>query len=352
MAERRATNKYYPPDYNPSKHGSINSYHNSHPLRERAKKLKSHGILVVRFELPFAILCNTCNGNMARGVRFNADKEPVGNYFSTKIFQFSMRCIHCGKPFFIRTDPKASEYTCYSGCTRRNDATNADNITNINAEDLERSLAEEDNVEGSTIEHLSPEERERLKKNPIARLEHVQTDKLKAATKAAHFQRQYHHYQDLHEDEFSVNQAARKRLRVERNKQRAEVEEGKRIGVALPVSLENNLHELREISALQFKQQSNYLDNVKRKINQRANSSIFNDRKAASKKKKSDPKAKDLIVIEETEVDNSDSDVILDERNHNKCIQGPVNNNNYDNTNRAFAESSALCSVAEAYKSD
>ena len=40
-------NKYYPPDWDPSK-GSVNKYVGQHPLRDRAKKL-SQGILVIRY---------------------------------------------------------------------------------------------------------------------------------------------------------------------------------------------------------------------------------------------------------------------------------------------------------------
>ena len=47
QAERKATNRYYPPDFDPRKHKSLDHYHGQHPLRERAKKI-GQGILVIR----------------------------------------------------------------------------------------------------------------------------------------------------------------------------------------------------------------------------------------------------------------------------------------------------------------
>jgi Saf4/Yju2 protein len=75
MAERKAVNKYYPPDWRPE-HGSVNKYHGQHPLRERARKLHL-GILVIRFEMPFNVWCMGCHCHVGRGTRFNAEKKQV-----------------------------------------------------------------------------------------------------------------------------------------------------------------------------------------------------------------------------------------------------------------------------------
>ncbi|XP_015706401.1 LOW QUALITY PROTEIN: coiled-coil domain-containing protein 130 [Coturnix japonica] len=87
MGERKGTNKYYPPDFDPAKHGSLNRYHGSHPLRERARKL-SQGILVIRFEMPFNIWCDGCKNHIGMGVRYNAEKRKVGNYYTTPIYRW------------------------------------------------------------------------------------------------------------------------------------------------------------------------------------------------------------------------------------------------------------------------
>ena len=108
MAERKAVNKYYPPEWEP-KHGSINKFRGQHPLRERAKKL-NEGILVVRFEMPYNVWCTSCDQHIGKGVRYNAEKKQVGNYFSTKIWSFRMKCHLCSGWMEVRTDPQTRDY--------------------------------------------------------------------------------------------------------------------------------------------------------------------------------------------------------------------------------------------------
>lgn len=117
MAERKSVNKYYPPDWDPSK-GSINKYVGQHPLRDRAKKL-SQGILVIRFELPYNIWCDGCNSHVGMGVRYNAEKTKVGNYYTTPIYKFRMKCHLCDNYFEIQTDPKNHDYVILFGARRK-----------------------------------------------------------------------------------------------------------------------------------------------------------------------------------------------------------------------------------------
>ncbi|KAF8638704.1 hypothetical protein AX17_001999 [Amanita inopinata Kibby_2008] len=110
-------NKYYPPDYDPS-HGSLNKYRGKHALGDRARKL-DQGILIVRFELPFNIWCGTCNNHIGMGVRYNAEKKKIGNYYSTPIYSFRCKCHLCDGWFEIQTDPKNTQYVVTSGARRK-----------------------------------------------------------------------------------------------------------------------------------------------------------------------------------------------------------------------------------------
>ncbi|PSN75285.1 DUF572-domain-containing protein [Corynespora cassiicola Philippines] len=108
--------RYYPPDA--SNPPQFNASH--HPLGSRARK-SSQGILTVRFELPFAVWCATCApaALVGQGVRFNAEKKKVGNYYSTPIWSFRMKHSACGAWWEIRTDPQNSRYVVVEGARER-----------------------------------------------------------------------------------------------------------------------------------------------------------------------------------------------------------------------------------------
>ncbi|RAK90240.1 DUF455 domain protein [Aspergillus costaricaensis CBS 115574] len=112
--------RYVPPDLEGLTTG--NKLHNKHPLGSRARNLQSTGALTVRFEMPFAIWCTTCQPHetiIGQGVRFNAEKKKIGNYYSTPVYSFRMKHGACGGWIEIHTDPKNTEYVVISGARRR-----------------------------------------------------------------------------------------------------------------------------------------------------------------------------------------------------------------------------------------
>ncbi|XP_012289175.1 coiled-coil domain-containing protein 130 homolog [Orussus abietinus] len=117
MGERKGTNLYYPPDYDP-RVGGLNKFMGTHALRERARKLHM-GILIIRFEMPYNIWCDGCGNHIGMGVRYNAEKKKIGMYYSTPLYQFRMKCHLCDNHFEIKTDPANLDYIIVSGARRQ-----------------------------------------------------------------------------------------------------------------------------------------------------------------------------------------------------------------------------------------
>lgn len=72
----------------------------------------------VRFELPFAIVCLSCEQSLAQATRYNARKTRAGQYYSTPIWHFTCRCRHCQAVFVIATDPKNAAYEVVQGARK------------------------------------------------------------------------------------------------------------------------------------------------------------------------------------------------------------------------------------------
>ncbi|GJJ76823.1 coiled-coil domain-containing protein 130 [Entomortierella parvispora] len=207
MADRKATNKYYPPDWDPSK-GSINTYMGQHPLRDRARKL-DQGILIVRFELPYNIWCNGCGNPIGMGVRYNAEKKKVGNYFSTAILSFRMKCHLCDNWFEIQTDPKNAAYVITSGARKK--------VEDYDAEDAE------------TYELGTEEERERRELDKFAKLEHAQLDVQKAKSGQTRLTRLQNLNKQQWGDPYILSQHLRKKFRDEKKERLKEEAECKSV---------------------------------------------------------------------------------------------------------------------------
>jgi coiled-coil domain-containing protein 130 len=142
--------RYVPPEFEGTISG--NALLGKKALGSRANK-SSQGILTVRFEMPFPIWCTNCPKPtiIGQGVRFNAEKKKVGNYYSTPIFSFRMKHTACGGWIEIRTDPKNTAYVVYEGARKRD-------------------TGEDKHVEGE-IKILTEEEREERRNNAFASLE-------------------------------------------------------------------------------------------------------------------------------------------------------------------------------------
>lgn len=222
MAERRAPNKYVPPDFDPEKFGSVNAYVGQHPLRERAKRI-DEGILVIRFEMPYNAWCETCGSHIGKGVRFNAEKKQIGMYYTTRIFRFQMKCPNCSGIIEVRTDPKNAEYVLSAGARRK-------------AEDCE--YREEDNV----VRIPEKEEKEKLDTDPMYRLQHLETDEQKSATETPRLVALLRRNEARHGDPYRRNCELRRPFRDQRRIKSSCEETARQLGVnfeVLPTSKED-----------------------------------------------------------------------------------------------------------------
>ena len=106
MGERKVLNKYFPPDWDPSR-------------IPRGKKPKNQTV-EVRMMLPFSMCCQTCGEFMYRGKKFNSRKEDVqgDDYLGIRKLRFYIKCVNCNAEITFKTDPKNSDYECETGAKR------------------------------------------------------------------------------------------------------------------------------------------------------------------------------------------------------------------------------------------
>ncbi|KAM7234570.1 hypothetical protein CapIbe_014728 [Capra ibex] len=106
MSERNVLDRYYPPDFDPSKIPKL--------------KLPKDRQYVVRLTAPFNMRCKTCGEYVYRGKKFSARKETVQNesYLGLPIFRFYIKCTRCLAEIAFKTDPENTDYTMEHGATR------------------------------------------------------------------------------------------------------------------------------------------------------------------------------------------------------------------------------------------
>ncbi|GAB2297079.1 hypothetical protein Dimus_031180 [Dionaea muscipula] len=230
--------------------GSLNKFHGQHALRERARKL-DQGILIIRFEMPFNVWCEGCNSMIAKGVRFNAEKKQVGNYYSTKIWSFTMKSACCKHVIVIHTDPKNCEYVIISGARRK--------IEEFDIEDAETMALPADEERGKLVD-------------PFYRLEHQEEDLKKKKEAEPLLVRLQRVSDSRHSDDYALNKSLRARLRSQKKRVAEEEVASRKKGLGirlLPVSEED------AVTAARVKFHSKFESNRKEKRALIAAGSIF-----------------------------------------------------------------------------
>ncbi|KAF1823688.1 uncharacterized protein K489DRAFT_317752 [Dissoconium aciculare CBS 342.82] len=190
--------RYVPPDLEGTTSG------NKLNKKRAPGTLRKDGTQTVRFEMPFAVWCTKCEPHaiIGQGVRFNAIKNKIGNYYSTPIWSFRMRHPACGGTIELRTDPKNTAYVVTEGGKARDYGETGDLVR-----------------EGENgVPILSPEERERRREDAFASLEGKVEQKEMVKSDAKRID-QLHEFRGRNwDDPWSANKRMRDSFRVERKR--------------------------------------------------------------------------------------------------------------------------------------
>jgi len=110
MSERKVLNKYYPPDFDPSKVPKVKGNRNA--------------TFIIRVMAPCNMRCTTCGEYIYKGRKFNARKEDVEDmdYLGLRIYRFYIKCTACVSEICFRTDPESCDYVLEAGATRNFEA--------------------------------------------------------------------------------------------------------------------------------------------------------------------------------------------------------------------------------------
>ena len=117
LSATQADGYYVPPEYYDSGQYKKKSRNQFAGSKGHNQYLTSN---VVRFELPHDGFCTGCGAHVGKGTRFNAHKQKAGNYFTTTIYKFTMKCRICAiEEFVIQTDPKNRDFEYVQGIHRQ-----------------------------------------------------------------------------------------------------------------------------------------------------------------------------------------------------------------------------------------
>lgn len=150
MSERKAINKWYPPDWDPSK------------APKKAKKSNAND--KVRLMLPFSMKCLQCNEYIAARRKFNARKEVTPDrYMGIKIIKFHIKCPRCNNSIVFKTDPKLAGFVPVEGGVRNYESATETNIKPTETEDEIFARLEREDEENQKFH----EQQNKRKHNPF-----------------------------------------------------------------------------------------------------------------------------------------------------------------------------------------
>lgn len=234
MSSLKATQSdgyYIPPDYLNSgayKNKSLNQFQNS---KGHNQYLQNN---VVRFELPYDGFClnEQCRCHVAKGTRFNAQKEHVDNYHSSKIWEFRMKCRTCSNAFIIRTNVEKRCFDYVGGIKKKTEEFDTMEAKTLGVIDTEYGHAIHNFTNGRLdVSEGSNSALDRLEKEVIGQR------KVMSDLDAMNILMTHNHR--THYDDASSNSNLRTIYRSERKKKKRTLEEAKSRGLGKGIILDD-----------------------------------------------------------------------------------------------------------------
>jgi len=191
--ERKALNKYYPPDFDPRKIPKVKGPRNRQ--------------YVIRVMAPFNMTCNTCGEYIYKGKKFNARRETVedDDYLGLFLFRFYIRCPRCLAEITFKTDLKNCDYAAEHGSTRLFEAERA-----LQEMEKEKERKEEEDKQNAMKQLEKRTKMSRFEMEAIERLEELRelkhregkVDFVNALAEVTKQQREDLERQEREDDEF------------------------------------------------------------------------------------------------------------------------------------------------------
>jgi coiled-coil domain-containing protein 130 len=203
LAAVQADGYYRPPEHANASH---NALHGRKTFDSRAESARKRGGgQVVRFELPFHLLCSACGTKIGKGTRFNAEKARKGWHHSTPVWRFCMHTVCCSNPLIICTDPANRGFAVESGASRKTILADAD---------PSRS-------ESLQVEDPGTARKQRAERDALDRAERDAADKQIARAANERIQSLKHCQDSVWEDDYTTNKAMRRVMRQQRKDEQA-----------------------------------------------------------------------------------------------------------------------------------
>jgi coiled-coil domain-containing protein 130 len=205
LAASKSDNFYYPPGWKPED-GSISKFQGS----SGANQYQKYGI--IRFELPFDGWCLKCGRHMSKGLRFNAKKDKAGTYYTTTIWQFTMKCYSCDQQIIIRTNPQERTYDFAEGLRKH---------------EQEYDPEKTDGV----IELLTAEQKFKIANDPMLKLQHINEGANRTKTALEQLSDMQELQEAVSKKDYDMNSLLRKKNRTAKKKEIQQKEDGLKIGL-------------------------------------------------------------------------------------------------------------------------